>query len=214
MEGGIAAAKMQHQVIMTPVDFAYLDYYQGDPTTEPSTFGRLLLSTCYKFEPVPEEVDAKLILGGQGNLWTESVPQLRHAQYMTWPRAFALSEVFWSPKATRDWDGFFRRVEGQFERLDAAQVNYSRAVYDVAVVPKADAAGKLSLTMNTELTGCDIYYTFDGTNPDPFALKYAGSPVAVPGDAYIVKAIAYRNGRPSGRLLTLTTAELNSRIEK
>ena len=74
MEGGIAAAKMNHQVVMTPTNFVYLDYYQGDPSLEPSTFNRLLLSNCYRFEPTPEGVDPKLILGGQGNLWTESVP--------------------------------------------------------------------------------------------------------------------------------------------
>jgi hexosaminidase len=58
--------------------------------------------------------------------------------------------------------------------------------------------------MTTELSGCDIYYTFDGTNPDPFTSKYAGQPVPIPGDASVVKAIAWRGGHPSGRLLTLT----------
>jgi hexosaminidase len=165
---------MNRQVVMTPTNFVYLDYYQGDPSLEPSTFARLLLSTCYRFEPTPEGVDPKYILGGQGNLWTESVPNPRHAEYMTWPRAFALAEVFWSPKASRNWDDFSRRVESQFQRLDAAQVNYARTMYDVALTPVRDAAGKPAVRMTTELSGCDIYYTFDGTNPDQFMPKYAG----------------------------------------
>ena len=199
MEGGIAAAKMNHKVVMTPTNFVYVDYYQGDPSLEPSTFGRLLLSTCYRFEPTPEGVDPKLILGGQGNLWTESVPTPRHAEYMTWPRGLALAEVFWSPKASRNWDDFAGRVEAQFQRLDAAQVNYARTMYDVSVTAVRDASGKPAVRMSTELSGCDIYYTFDGTNPDSFTAKYGGEPVLIPGDASVVKAIAWRGGRAAGR---------------
>ena len=214
MEGGIAAAKMNHQVVMTPTSFVYLDYYQGDPSLEPTTFGRLLLSTCYRFEPTPEGVDPKYILGGQGNLWTESVPNTRHVEYMTWPRAFALAEVFWSPKASRNWDDFSGRVETQFERLDAAQVNYARTVYDVAIAPVRNAAGQPAVRMTTELSGCDIYYTVDGTNPDRFMPKYAGEPVAIPGDASVVKAIAWRAGHPSGRMLTLSVKDLTARLDR
>ena len=203
MDGGIAAAKMNHQVVMTPTNFVYLDYYQGDPSLEPGTFGKLLLSACYRFEPTPEGVDPKYILGGQGNLWTESVPTPRHAEYMTWPRSFALAEVFWSPKNSRNWDDFTGRVESQFQRLDMAQVNYARTMYDVALSRVQTAAGQ-AVRMETELGGGEIYYTFDGTNPDRYTAKYAGQPVPVPGDAYLVKAIAWRNGRPSGRILTLS----------
>jgi hexosaminidase len=58
--------------------------------------------------------------------------------------------------------------------------------------------------MTTELGGCDIYYTFDGTNPDQFATNYAGPPVPIPGDASVIKATAWRGGHPSGRILTLS----------
>ncbi len=76
-------------------------------------------------------------------------------------------------------------------------------MYDVSLAKVQTAGGQPAIRMSTELSGCDIYYTFDGTNPDRFTEKYMGDPVAVPGDASVVKAIAYRNGRPSGRLLTL-----------
>jgi hexosaminidase len=214
MEGGVTAAKMNHRVVMTPTSFVYLDYYQGDPSLEPATFARLLLSTCYRFEPTPEGVDPQYILGGQGNLWTESVPNRRHVEYMTWPRAFALAEVLWSPQASRNWDDFAGRVESQFPRLDAAQVNYARTMYDVAMTPVRDASGKLAVRMSTELSGCDIYYTFDGTNPDQFMPKYPGEPVTIPGDAAVVRAIAYRGGRPSGRLLSLSVKELLARLDR
>ncbi len=205
---------MNHHVVMTPNGSTYLDYYQGDPSLEPDSFSRLLLSTCYRFEPVPENVDPKLILGGQGNLWSEFVPNPRHAEYMTWPRGLALAEVLWSPKETRNWDDFIRRLERNFVRLDVAEVNYSRAMYDVAMAPVRTSAGKLAVQMTTELSGCDIYYTFDGTNPDRFLSRYPGEPVEVPPDAYFIKAVAYRNGRPSGRILSLTAQELRARLPK
>ena len=213
-KGGIAAAAQGHQVIMTPSEFTYLDLYQGDPSLEPDTYSQLLLSKAYAFDPVPEGVAPAAVLGGQGNLWTESVPTIRHAEYMTWPRGFALAEALWSPPSARDWDDFVRRTEIHFTRLDAAGVNYSRALYDAAIAPQRGADGKLALRMSAELTGASIYYTFDGTNPDPSTLHYQGEPVAVPPGAYVVKAIAYRDGRPSGRMLSLDIKELEDRLEK
>src|SRR3546814_17735526 len=77
-----------------------------------------------------------MILGGQGNLWAESVPNGRHAEYMTWPRGLALAEVFWSPQDRRNWHEFIRRMEVQFRRFDAAAVNYSTSAYDPIVTPR------------------------------------------------------------------------------
>ena len=125
MSGGIAAAKMGHKVVMTPWDYCYLDLYQGEPSGEPPTYGLCRLSDSYNYEPVPDSIDEKYILGGQGNLWTESVPTFRHAEYMTWPRAIALSEVYWSSKANKNWTDFITRLEKQFPRLDAANVKYA-----------------------------------------------------------------------------------------
>jgi hexosaminidase len=212
-EGGVAAAKQKHKVVMSPVGFAYLDYYQGDPMLEPRTFGYLTVSKAYQFEPIPEGVDPAYILGGQANLWTESVPTQRHVEYMTWPRVLALSETFWSKKEARNWDAFVPRMEAHFQRLDAAEVNYARSVYDVRITPEKNSAAQMVLQMSTEISGCDIYYTFDGTNPDAFAPKYAGRPLAIPMDADLVKAIAYRNGKPSGRLLSIPVKTLQERLK-
>jgi len=214
MTGGIAAAKMNHQVIMTPTQFSYLDLYQGDPALEPDTYSELRVSTCYRFEPVPDGVDPRLILGGQGNLWTESVPTPRHAEYMTWPRGFALAETLWSQPRSRTWDEFVPRMEAQFTRLEQAGVNYSRAVYDPAMAPVRTAAGKLAVRLSAELGGSSIYYTFDGTNPDRFSPKFAADPVLVPDGAYVVKAVIYREGAPSGRMLSLAVTELQDRLAK
>ena len=120
IKGGIEAAKMGHDVVMSPTTFVYLDYMQGDAVIEPHVYATLRLKTTYEFEPVPDGVDPKYIKGGQANLWTEQVYNMRHAEYMTWPRAFAIAEDVWSPKENKNWNDFAGRVEKHFERFDVA----------------------------------------------------------------------------------------------
>ena len=97
---------------MTPKQFVYLDYTQGDYSVENKIYADLSLKTAYSFEPVPDYVlDPELILGGQGNLWTEEVPNLSFAYYMTYPRAMAISESLWSSKDNKNWDNFLERTE-------------------------------------------------------------------------------------------------------
>jgi len=98
-------------VVMSPNSHAYLDLYQGDPAIEPPTYSMLRLNTVYSFNPVPDQIDPALILGGQGNLWSESVPTFRHAEYMLWPRSMALSEMLWSAPEKKNWDDFVMRTE-------------------------------------------------------------------------------------------------------
>ena len=212
VKGGIEAAKMGHDVVMTPTTFAYLDYNQGERTVDPPIYASLRLKKCYSFEPVPEGVDAKHILGGQGNLWTEQVPTLRYAQYMTYPRAWALSEVYWSPKESKNWDNFIQRVENQFDRSDVAEVNYSKAIYDAGIKTSVKN-GMLLLTMETEAPNLDIYYTIDDAMPDNFTAKYA-QPVELPDGPITLRVITYRNGKPIGHLITLKREELGRRAGK
>jgi len=134
-EGGIEAAQQGHDVIMTPVEHAYFDFYQGEPEGEPlamnwAGFG-IPLQTAYAFEPVPEvltEAESRHILGPQGNLWTEYISTPEHAEYMAYPRAMALAEVAWSPRAARDWPDFVLRLGEVLRHLDVLNVNYRMPV--------------------------------------------------------------------------------------
>lgn len=211
-KGGIEAAKEGHEVVMSPTTYAYLDYNQGEATVDPPIYASLRVSKSYSFEPVPEGVDAKYILGGQGNLWSEQVPNLRYAQYMTYPRAWALSEVYWSPRTARNWDDFAKRMETHFDRSDIAEINVSRAVYD-AIVRTSLKEGKLTLTMGTEIKGMDIYYTTDDAMPDKYCIKYT-QPVALPDGPITLRVQTYRNGQPIGHLITLKRADLEKRAER
>ncbi len=212
IKGGVEAAEMGHDVVMTPTTFAYLDYNQGDGTIDPPIYAGLRLSKSYSFDPVPDGVNEKHILGGQGNLWTEQIPTLRYAEYMTYPRGWALSEVFWSPKSARNWDDFVKRVETHFDRADVRQVNYSRSMYD-AIVKTSAKEGKLSLTLESEVSGVDIFYSLDDTMPDHMSAKFDKT-IEIPDGPVTLRAITYRNGKPLGRLLTLKRAELERRASK
>jgi hexosaminidase len=128
MEGGIEAAESGHDVIMTPTSHAYFDYYQGDPEEEPLAIGGFLpLERVYGLEPVPPELtgaEARHVLGGQANLWTEYIKTPDRAEYMTYPRAIAMAEVLWSPAELRNLDHFLARLHHALRRLDRLGVNY------------------------------------------------------------------------------------------
>jgi len=215
MKGGIEAAKQGHEVVMSPTDFAYIDYMQGDGVIEPPVYATLRLKKAYQFDPAPEGIDVSLVKGGQANLWTEQVYNMRHAQYMTWPRGFAIAEALWSPKAKRDpiaigWNDFATRVEKHFERLDAAQVKYAPSMYDAIVeVSKKDTA-TIIVKLSTEIEGLSIHYSFDNSFPDNFYPAYR-EPLTMPRDAAAMKLITYRNNKPIGRMMVLPITELRKR---
>lgn len=214
MSGGVAAAKMGHQVVMTPWDYCYLDLYQGEPSAEPPTYGMCRLKDSYTYDPVPDSVDEKLILGGQGNLWSESVPNFRHAEYMTWPRGLALSEVYWSPKSARNWDDFTNRMEIEFARMDQDGIKYARSAFNAILQSKRIPGGDFEISMATEISGLDIYYTFDDTNPDNTYPKYDGKPVRFPMGAAQINVITYRNGHPIGQQVNVKKDDLNKRADE
>jgi hexosaminidase len=209
IEGGIEAAHMGHNVVMSPTTFAYFDYTQGDPTVDPPIYASLRMQKCYSFDPVPENVDPKYILGGQGNLWTEQTPTYRSIEYMTWPRGWALAEVFWSANEAKNWENFVKRVENQFIRSNIAGVNFSKAMFD-AIVTTHRKDGKLMLNLTSEVPGLDIYYTLNGTMPDDHASKYV-QPIEVPDGPVTLRVISYRNREPIGHLITLDRNTLEQR---
>ena len=211
MKGGIAAAGMGHRVVMSPTDFVYLDYYQGEQSVEPPVYAGLRLNKTYQFEPVPEGVDPKLILGGQANLWTEQIQRFRTVQYMLWPRALAVAESVWSPKEKKNWNDFTNRVELQFERMDMAQIRYARSIYDPIITVK-DVKGSPEITMKAEIEGLDIYYSIDESIPDNFFPKYT-SPILIPADAAHLKVITYKKGKQVGQLINIPIADLKRRSQ-
>ena len=210
MKGGIEAAKQGHSVIMTPTDHCYLDFYQGDPTVEPNTYSMLRLQDCYKYQLIPDSVDASLIMGGQGNLWTESVPHYRQVEYMIWPRALAISETLWTDARLRNWKFFVNRVEQQFERFDLSGVNYARSIYDPIIYPHWDKERQLKIAMKTEIEGLSLFYTFDNTIPDIYSNMYTDT-LSIPKNASMLRVAAYKGQEQAGRLIDITIDALKKR---
>ncbi|MEO9022095.1 MAG: family 20 glycosylhydrolase [Ginsengibacter sp.] len=199
VDAGIKAAAIGHQVIMSPWDQGlYMDHSP--------------LKRSYSFDPVPDKVDPKFILGGEGCLWTEDVPHFIEAQKMYWPRLLALSEVFWSQKVNKDYNEFSNRVEGQLPRLEAKYINYSKSIYDPRVSGVVDSANNtLSIKLQTELNDLDIYYTFDGTDPGSYSLRYTGGLLAPPMGATDIKAVSFRNGKQSSKIIKVPLKNLKKR---
>ena len=130
VDGGIAAAKLGHQVIMTPATHVYFDHYQAGPEGEPLAIGGYSpLDQVYDFDPVVPQLtadEASYVLGGQANVWTEYMKTGDHVEYMVVPRMLALAEAVWSPREARDFGGFVRRLKGHARHLDAWGIRYAR----------------------------------------------------------------------------------------
>lgn len=209
MKGGITAARASHHVVMSPSSHTYLDFYQGDPVIEPPTYRSLRLKKVYEFDPVPQEIDSTFILGGQGNLWTESVPTFRHAEYMYWPRSMALSEVLWTHPKNKNWSDFIRRIENHLIRLSYADINYATSFYDAIVIPQKNEKSDLTLQIDTEIEDLEIHYTFDNTYPDLYSPLYKkGEKLVVPADADHLRVITYRNNKVVGKMITFLLSDL------
>jgi hexosaminidase len=208
-EIGIDAAKKGYKVVMTPKKYTYLDYTQGDHSVENPIYSDLLLERVYSYEPVTDGVDEKSVLGGQGNLWTEVIPNLPFAMYMTYPRAFAISETFWSQKEMKNWDSFMSRTEQHFGRFDAGKINISRAIYEPIIsLKKID--GKLMCELANHVPNTDIFYTIDNTYPVNFGHKYDGA-VEIPEGNLSLRTQSFRNGNPVGRELIISREDLLKR---
>jgi hexosaminidase len=216
IKGGIEAAKMKHEVVMSPTTFAYIDYMNGDSVIEPRVYATLRLNKAYQFEPVPAELnetEAAYVKGGQANLWTEQIYNMRHAQYMTWPRGFAISESLWSPKQKKNWNTFFNKVEAHFERFDVAEKKYAPSVYEPIFSVTRGPDNQVRIALSTEAEGIDLYYTFDNSFPDRFYPKYSQALVP-PKDAVMLRIVSYRGKKPVGRLITMNVAEWTKRADK
>ena len=130
MAGAVAAAKAGHDVVSCPDNQVYLDYRQSDRSDEPIPVGTVLtIADVYRFDPVPPELtpdQARHILGGQGNIWTEHMDSPRTVDYFAFPRLCALAEALWFD-GERDYDDFLFRLDAHLQRLDAVGVEYRRS---------------------------------------------------------------------------------------
>ncbi len=176
IEGGIKAAQQQHKVIMTPGEYCYFDHYQTDAPGEPAAIGGLTtLAKTYSYDPVPAELtgdEAKYILGAQGNLWTEFIPDPSKAEYMLFPRSVALAEVDWTAPAKKNYADFISRLTRYLKRLDVYTVNYSRHLFDIQLSTSVTHTSELMATLSGVPDPYRIHYTLDGSKPVSSSFLY------------------------------------------
>ena len=212
-KGAIKSSNAGQKVILTPAFLTYLDFYQGDPFLENAPFTVNRLSNSYKFDPLPEGINVKNVIGGQGSLWTEQIPNERKLQFMTWPRGFTLAENLWSSAAKTSWPVFLKKVEAHLPLLTSDSTNYSNYFYDPMVSAKKADDGNVVLIIDTEVPDISVYYAFDDTDPDQFYPKYKGQAIAIPKGAKNIRMVSYRGNTQKSRIVKLPISELKRRAK-
>jgi len=212
-EGGIAAARQGHDVVMSPTHSLYLNYLQTDSAHEPA--GSLSLNpmqTVYEFEPVPDELpleQQRHVLGLQGNLWNTASSTFAGTLHNTFPRLAAVAETAWSPRARKEYADFLQRLPVQLQRYRLLGIPYAQTPFEVMVKAQLEDDGNARIILNTPLD-YPIHYTLDGTEPtvasphyqQPFSITlpqrvraavfHAGKPLAAAMDTRMDAAWLHR----------------------
>ena len=203
-EGGIAAAKQKHFVVMAPGSHCYFDYYQGEPKNEPLAIGGYIpVEKVYSFNPTPKELnpeEAKYILGAQANVWTEYMEDAAKVEYMIFPRIMALSEVLWGTSNSEKYVNFQNRMIQQFATLDKKGINYSKAIFEVTskVIPSLKGEGVL-LELKSANNSKKIKFTTDGTTPNNNSNAYV-NPIEI-NKGQTIKAAYFENGKQQSAII-------------
>ena len=176
-KGGVEAAKLGHEVVMCPVTHCYFDYYQSDPEKAPKAFGGLItLKKVYSYNPIPENLPIEkthLVLGGQGNLWTEYVQNPDIAQYRVLPRMSALSEVLWSDPSQRNYENFYKRLLSLQKRFVLLGWNFSEGSKEVLMDSFRDTLNNtMTISISSEKPDKPIFYSLDSSDVTSNSLLY------------------------------------------
>lgn len=197
-EGGIEAAKQQHDVIMTPTSHAYFDYYQSENPDEPLAIGGFLpLKKVYSFNPLPDDLneeEKQYILGAQGNVWTEYMKTEEQVEYMAFPRMLAMSEVVWSGPSENidhDYTNFLARLELFMERLDVRNINYANHLYEIQGNITKES-GNVFYTLKTPTEGKEILYSINNSEE-----KNYEAAIPITGKS-VITAIVHKDGKEIG----------------
>jgi len=201
IDGGIAAAKANHDVVMSPTSHCYFD----SPNTVTT------MEHVYSYDPIPgelSETQGQHVLGAQANIWTEWLATEGEVEAMMFPRAAALAEDVWTKFERKDWDDFERRMKTHYQRLDRLGIAY----YVEAPTPKSE----LVLLGNSSpvefeapaVPGVVIRYTVDGSEPTVKSPEYVG-PIRLnrPG---VVKAATFRGSGTKSGTVTVPVVSLKA----
>lgn len=199
-EGGVTAARMGHDVVMTPTSDMYFDQSQtlASQLEEIPVGGFINVMKVYSYEPLPASLtpeQQKHILGCQANVWCEYMPEERIRQYQILPRLAALSEVQWTMPERKNYKDFLKRLPKMLSIYDHYGYNYAKHIFDVACSYSVNVEkGSLEVSLST-LGNDPIYYTLDGTSPQTKkAMLYDDTPIVISSPSEL-KVSVLRNGK-------------------
>lgn len=199
-EGGITAARMGHDVVMTPTSDMYFDQSQtlASQLEEIPVGGFINVMKVYSYEPLPASLtpeQQKHILGCQANVWCEYMPEERIRQYQMLPRLASLSEVQWTMPERKNYKDFLKRLPKMLSIYDHYGYNYAKHIFDVACSYSVNVEkGSLEVSLST-LGNDPIYYTLDGTSPQTKkAMLYDDTPIVISSPSEL-KVSVLRNGK-------------------
>lgn len=201
---GFKSARMGHDVIMTPGNYMYFDFYQADPRYQPVAIGGYTpIRKVYNYNPIPQDSltaeEAKHFLGVQANTWTEYIPTPEHLEYMMFPRALAVAEIGWTPQEKRDWQDFKPRVNAHIPVLQQMGLNPFPLSNELEFDMVVDTIQKeIRVTMDAEKYPAEIHYTTNGSTPTASSPIYQ-EPIVVKDSAKIVAGI-FVNGQLQDRV--------------
>ncbi|HCN82226.1 MAG TPA: beta-N-acetylhexosaminidase, partial [Sphingobacteriaceae bacterium] len=212
-EGGIAAAKQNHDVVMTPQNFVYLDHLQGKSTQEPLAIGGYTpLQEIYSYEPTPSTLTADQqnhIIGVQANVWTEYMETAEKVEYMILPRIFALSEIAWTPALQKNYTDFSEtRLPRHLARLDKTNTVY-RVPVAIGAKDSTFLGSEFTVLLKSPVEGAKIHYTINGYTPSETDPSYDKPlKITIPqGEKRIFKTLVIT---PSGKRSAITTTLFNN----
>lgn len=217
-DGGIAAAKQKHDVIMSARQYVYFDYLQGEESQEPIAIqmaygGYNPLKKVYSYNPTPAALTAgeqKYILGVEACVWTEYMPDFRKVEYMILPRMMALSEIAWTPLNRKNYDNFHTiRLPEHLAKLDTSSILY-RVPETIGIKDDTLYGSKFTFHLQPSVNGAKIYYTLDGFKPDRTTFIYKDPLIIIvpKGQERILKTMVIT---PSGKNSNITTTILNNK---
>ena len=203
--GGIEAARMGHDVIMTPNSYLYFDYYQTtDTKNEPDAIGGYVpIELVYSYEPMSKELtpaEQKFVLGAQANIWTEYIPTTQQVEYMAMPRIAALADVQWTQPDKKNYAHFLKRIPQLLRLYDFLDYNYATHLYDVKAELKPNTNKETLDVHFSTLDNAPIYYTLDDTEPTINSAKYTET-FSLNKNA-VIKAKAIRANGKNSRTFT------------
>jgi hexosaminidase len=190
-EGGVHAAKLNHEVVMSPGSHCYFDHYQSTPEFEPIAIGGFTtIQKVYQYDPIPpslNEEEKKYIMGAQGNVWTEYITTTNDVERMAVPRMIALAEILWTKKENCNWEDFSNRLHRQKEFLRKAGIHFSESLYDIFYKSIPNGNNDYSIELQSQKAG-KIYYTLNGKNPTAKDQLYS-KPISISDNSTLKAAL-------------------------